>query len=322
MSKKIVVFGGGSVVPKLILNPLKEEGFEMIGITSMVDNGGSTGALRKELDVLPPGDIRRHLIALADLPPEEEWKKKLWDFRFAEDIEFSPGHFGHNFANVFIAGLEKNYGFEKALEILHDFLRVKGKVLPATLEKVQLVAELEDGELVEGEDEIDMGENHDRTKTIKRIFLRPEAVAYQKALDEVARADIVLIGPGDMYSSILPCFLPRGMKETLSFSKSKKVFICPLMTKLGETQGFSVKDFAKEIEKYIGCDLDYVIYNNFLPSKERIERTKEKGKFLLDLVPFENSLQKEKFIGENLISEEGIIVHDKEKLKNILINLI
>ncbi len=320
--KKIISFGGGSIVPELILKPFKEKGFEMIGITSMVDNGGSTGVLREEFGVLPPGDIRRHLIALADLSPKEEWKEKLWSLRFATDIEFFPGHFGHNFANVFIAGLEREYGFEKALDILHQFLNIKGKALPATLDKVQLVAELEDGTIVEGEDEIDVGENHDRTKKIKRVFLKPEAEGYQKAIEEIKKADVIIIGPGDLYTSIIPCFLPKGIKEAIKISQAKKIFICPTMTKLGETQGFSVLDFTREIEKYIGTNLDFVIYNNNIPSKERIEETKKEGEFLLDLVSFENLPKDKKFVGEDLITEEGEILHDSQKLLRILSNLI
>lgn len=320
--KKIISFGGGSIVPELILKPFKEKGFEMIGITSMVDNGGSTGVLREEFGVLPPGDIRRHLIALADLSPKEEWKEKLWNLRFATDIELSPGHFGHNFANVFIAGLEKEYGFEKALDIVCQFLNVKGKALPATLDKVQLVAELEDGTIVEGEDEIDVGENHDRTKKIKRVFLKPEAEGYQKAIEEIEKADVIIIGPGDLYTSIIPCFLPKGIKEAIKISQAKKIFICPTMTKLGETQGFSVLDFTREIEKYIGTNLDFVIYNNNIPSKERIEETKKEGEFLLDLVSFENLPKDKKFVGEDLITEEGKILHDSQKLLRILSNLI
>ncbi len=322
MSKKIIVFGGGSAVPKLTLKPLKERGFKMVGITSMVDNGGSTGVLRRELNVLPPGDIRRHLIALANLSPGEEWKERIWNFRFARNIELSPGHFGHNFANVFIAALEKNYGFEKTLDILHNFLNVRGKALPATLDKIQLVAELEDGELVEGEDEIDVGENHDRTKKIKRIFLKPQGKGYGKAIEEIKQADVILIGPGDLYSSIIPCFLPKGIKEAIVSSKAKKIFICPLMTKLGETQGFSVMDFTREVERYIGCELDYVVFNNLIPSEDRIEKAKNEGEFLIDLVPFDNIPEEKKFVGENLFSEEEIGKHNKEKLINLLIGLI
>jgi len=322
MSKKIVAFGGGSAIPRLILKPLREMGFEMVGITSMVDNGGSTGALRRELNVLPPGDIRRHLMALANFSPEEEWKEKIWNFRFARNIELSPGHFGHNFANVLIAALEKNYGFERALDILHDFLHVKGKAFPATLDKVQLIAELEDGEFVEGEDEIDVGENHNRTKKIKRVFLKPEAEGYKKAIEEIEKADVIIAGPGDLYSSIIPCFLPKGIKEAIMSSKAKKVFICPLMTKLGETQGFSVMDFTREVERYIGCELDYVVFNNLIPPKDKIEKVKNEGEFLIDLVFFDNVPKEKKFIGENLFSEEEAGKHDKEKLTNLLVGLI
>ncbi|HIE41606.1 MAG TPA: YvcK family protein, partial [Candidatus Aenigmarchaeota archaeon] len=270
--KKIVCFGGGSTVPKLILEPLKEFDLELVGITSMVDDGGSTGALRKEFNVLPAGDIRRHLLALSEA---EEWKKNLWNFRFAKCIELSPGHFGHSFANVFISGLEVNYGFEKALEIYHQFLKVKGKALPATLDKVQLIAELEDGKLVEGEDEIDVGKNHDRTKKIKRVFLKPEAKAYEKALKETKKADFIIIGPGDFYSSLACCFLAQGWKEAMRESEAKKIFICPALTKLGETQNYSIKNFCEKIEEYIGSSLDFIIFNTKFPSRERLEKYRE-----------------------------------------------
>jgi len=312
---KIVCFGGGSAVPELILKPLKESGFSVVGITSMVDNGGSTGVLRREFNILPAGDIRRHLLALAEC---EQWKKKIWNFRFAKDIKLSPGHFGHNLANVFIAALEANYGFERTLEICHQFLKVKGKALPATLDKIQLVAELEDGCFVEGEDEIDVGENHNRNKRIKRVFLKPEAKGYSKAIEQIKEADFLIFGPGDLYSSIIPCFLPKGISEAIQNSKAKKIFICPAMTKLGETQGFSVLDLTREIEKYIKCSLDRVLYNNFLPEPQRIEEFKKKEQFLLEMVPFDKLPKNEKFIGKNLLLDKGEIKYDKEKLINAL----
>ena len=180
-------------MPKLILEPFKELDLDLVAITSMVDNGGSTGALRKEFNTLPTGDIRRHLLALSDLPKEEEWKKKLWNFRFAKDIEISPLHFGHNFANVFISGLENILGdFERALEIASEFLKIKGKALPATLDKVQVIAELEDGSLVEGEDEIDLGQNHNRNLKVKRVYLEPAGKVYKKAAEEIKTADFII----------------------------------------------------------------------------------------------------------------------------------
>jgi len=320
--KKIVCFGGGVAMPNLILEPLKDFDLDLVSITSMVDNGGSTGALRREFNILPPGDIRRHLLALSEA---EDWKKKLWNFRFAKDIEISPNHFGHNFGNVFIGGLEYLLGdFEKALEIAHQFLKVKGKCLPATLDKVQLIAELEDGSLVEGEDEIDVGQNHNRYLKIKKVYLKPKGKAYQKAVEEIKKANFIIIGPGDFYSSLIPCFLPEGMREAMVESPAKKIFICPALTKLGETQGYSIKDFAEKTEEYIGTSLDFVIYNNNIPGKERLEKYKEEMKknFLLEPPLINENLDKNKFIGEDLLLNEGEIKYDKEKLLSVLRKII
>ena len=322
MSKKIVCFGGGAGMPKLILEPLKDFDVNLVSITSMVDNGGSAGALRKEFNILPPADIRRHLLALSEA---EEWKKKLWNFRFAKDIEISPLHFGHNFANVFIGGLEYLLGdFEKALEICYQFLKVKGKCLPATLDQVQLIAELEDGSLAEGEDEIDLGQNHNRNLKIKRVYLDPGGRAYQKAIDETETADFLIIGPGDIYSSLAPCFLTDGWKEVMAKSSAKKILICPAMTKLGETQDYSIKDFAGKMEEYLGTSLDLVIYNNNIPSNERIEKFKEEMKveFVLDPPKIDENLDKNKFVGENLLLEEGEIKYDKDKVLVVLKKII
>lgn len=314
MSKKSVCFGGGAGMPKLILEPLKNFDLDLVSITSMVDNGGSAGALRKEFNILPPADIRRQLLALSEA---EEWKKKLWNFRFAKNLEISPLHFGHNFANVFMAGLEYLLGdFEKALEICHQFLKVKGKCLPATLDKVQLIAELEDGSLAEGEDEIDLGQNHNRNLKIKKAYLSPSGKAYQKAVEEVKTADFIIIGPGDLYSSLVPCFLTEGWKEVMAQSPAKKIFICPAMTKLGETQDYSIKDFTDKMEEYLGTPLDFVISNNNIPQGERLEKYKEemKEEFVLDPPEIDEGLNKNKFIGANLLLDEGEIKYDKEKL--------
>jgi uncharacterized cofD-like protein len=317
-AKKIVCFAGGSVVPKLILKPLKDLGYDMVGITSMVDNGGSTGALREEFGVLPAGDIRRHLLALSEA---EDWKKKLWEFRFGRKEELSVGHYGHNFANVFLGGLEVIFkDFEKALETAHQFLNVKGKALPATVDNVQLYAEMEDGSVIEGEDKIDTSAERNERIRIKRIFLNPSGKAYQPALDEIKNADFLIFGPGDLYTSTLACVLPQGMKEAIKDSSAKKIFICPLMTKKGETSGYSVGDFVEEVEKYLDASLDFVIYNNSFPDDKRVEDSK--GIFLLDLVKAEDNLDKSKFIGENLILDDGKINHDEKKLIPILERII
>jgi uncharacterized cofD-like protein len=320
--KKIVCLGGGRGVPNLVLGSLKNLKLDLVGITSMVDNGGSAGALRKEFNILPPGDIRRHLLALSEA---EEWKKKLWNFRFAKDIEISPQHFGHNFGNIFIGGLEYLLGdFERALEIAHQFLKVKGECLPATLDQIQLIAELEDGSLVKGEVEIDIGQNHNRNLKIKRVYLSPQGKAYSKAVEEIKTADFLIIGPGDLYSSLFPCFLPEGMKEAVTESPAKKILICPAMTKLGETQDYSIKDFAEKIEEYMETSLDLVIYNNNLPPRDRLEKFKEemKKEFLLEPPKINENLDKNKFIGQDLLLAEGELKYDKEKIIPFLRKII
>ena len=316
--KKILCFGGGSALPKVVLSELKNYDFEITSVTSMVDDGGSTGALRKEFNILPPGDIRRHILALSQA---EEWKKELWKFRFANDIVFDDGHKGHNFANIFIAGLEYVLGdFEKALEIVHEFMKVKGRCLPATLEKVKLFAELENGQIIEGEHKIDVPKDRDGKLRITKIWLEPEAKAYPKVIEAIAEADFIIIGPGDLYSSILPCFLPIGIKQALEKSEAIKIFIAPAMTKLGETYGYTLEDFVSEVEKY-ACKLDYVLYNNSVPPKERIEAYKKQEPLLCELVLPKNELPEHKFIGRDLLLENGPIEYDPKKVIKALLEI-
>ncbi len=322
MNKRVLCFGGGSGMPKTVLEPLKDEDdVEITSVTSMVDNGGSTGALRKEFDVLPPGDIRRHILALSQA---EEWKKKLWNFRFARDIVFDGGHRGHNFANIFIAGLEYLLGdFEKALEILHEFLKVKGKCYPATLEKVQLYAELENGQVIMGEDEIDVPKMHDGSLRIKNVWLSPKAKAYGKVIEAIENVDYIIIGPGDLFSSLVPCFLPSGIKEALESSKAEKIFIAPAMTKFGETNGFYLEDFVDVLERYAG-KIDYVVYNTKIPDENRLREFKMEENLLLEMVvPKDSEVNRsEKYIGVDLIGEKGPIIYDSKKLKTVLLKII
>lgn len=308
-------------MPKAILTPLKKYSVKIIGITSMVDNGGSAGQLRVDFNVLPPGDIRRHILALSDAP---QWKKDLWTFRFGHEV-FDGGHKGHVFANAFISGLEnilKDYG--KALEVMHKFMEVKKnhRALPATVDKTQICAELENGEIVKGEDEIDVPIKHDPNLKIRRVYLEPEAKAFPEALEAVEKADLITIGPGDLYSSSVPCLLMKGMSKAFKKSKAKKVLIVNAMTKLGETNNYSVLDFAKETEKYMGCPLDYVVYNSRIPSKKRIEEYKKEESAVIELVKVNENLDKNKFITGDLLLKNGPIIYDPEKLVKAIISLV
>lgn len=313
---KVVCFGGGNAIPKLILPELKSRGFEVTSVTSMVDSGGSTGQLRNDFGILPPGDIRRHLIALSDAP---KWKKDLFAFRFGQEI-FDGGHKGHSFGNIFIGGLEHTLkDYRQVLEIVHEFLEVKGKCLPATIENTHVVAKLETGELVEGEDEIDVPKKHNPVHKIEEAYLQPKVKAYPETINAIIQADLITFGPGDMYSSLIPCFLPLGIKEALRKTSAKKVLICPAMSKLGETHWFTVRTLSEEIEKYIGCKLDKIIFNVGKPNSERIATHQKKEPLHLGIVPFEKDLEPKRFFGSDLLSSEGEVVYDSKKVMSALL---
>jgi uncharacterized cofD-like protein len=320
MKKNIVCFGGGNAMPKAILLELKSYPVHITSITSMVDNGGSTGQLRREFNILPPGDIRRHLLALSEAPI---WKKELWKFRFGNEV-FYGGHKGHNFANIFIGGLEYTIkDYSKVLEIVHKFLEIKGhQALPATIKQTQLAALLENGKIVFGEDEIDVPKNRDSNLRIEKIYLRPQVKAYPPVLEALKKADLITIGPGDLYSSSLPCLLPGGISSAIKKSKAKKVFICNTMTKMGETNNFSVLDFSNEAEKYLGCNLNFVIYNRQMLSSRRVEKHKRENAFAGEMVKVDKGLDKDKFIGTEILEKKGPAIYNSKRLVKLLRSLI
>lgn len=313
---RIVCFGGGNAMPKAVLEPLKKYPVKLFSITSMVESGGSSGSLREDLNILPPGDVSRQLVALSDAP---KWKKELFLMRFGKE-EFPGGHIGHRFGTVFIAGLEYLLkDFKKALKIAHNFLEIKEhQALPATIAHAHVWAILANGKRIKGEDEIDVPKIHNGNLKLKKIYLKPKVRAYPKTLEAVRKAELIIFGPGDLYSSIIPCFLPEGMKEVIQKSKGKKVFICNLMTKYGETNNFTVLDFVKEIERYLDSQVDYVIYNNFIPPQKIIKKYKNKHPELLDLVEVGKNLQKGKFIGRNLLQKNSIEHHPQKLVKFII----
>ncbi len=318
-NKKIVCFGGGNALTKAVLPALVNNSIDIVSVSSMFDSGGSSGKLRKEFGILPPGDIRRHLLALSKAP---DWKKELFSFRFGGEV-FEGGHKGHNLGNAFIASLEKSFDdYNKVLEVLHEFLEVEGKCLPITVEKSNIGAVLDNGEQIMGEDEIDVPKKHNQDLKIEKVFLDPPVKAFPSVLEEIRSADMIIIGPGDLYSSLVPCLLPEGIKEEITKSKAKKVFISNIMTKRGETADFTVIDFAKEVENYLSGELDYVIYNNYLPSPGNITNYKKKHPELLGMVEFREGLSEKKFIGENLLISDKIIEHSFEKVGKLIKSLI
>ncbi|MBU4351000.1 YvcK family protein [Candidatus Parcubacteria bacterium] len=312
-SKHIVCLGGGNAMPRAVLTGLKKYPVSLSVICAMLDTGGSTGRLKHDYKITSPGDIKWALLALSNTSPAI---KDLFSFRF-ENGQFK----GHNFANLLIMALElTTNNYSKAIKEMKKLLNVSHQVFPATLDKSNIFAILENGKIISGETNIDRPKHNGRLK-IKKVFLRPKAKAYKPALKAIKEADLIVIGPGDLYSSLAQILLVKGMSEAIKKSQAKKVYIANLMTKYGETNNFSVKDFALEVEKYLGSSLDYVIYNNSIPlAKERRIYLKSHPE-LLTLVRVDKNLPIDKFIGSDLL-EKGFIEHDPSKLSKVIIKLL
>ncbi len=259
----IVCIGGGNGTPR-VLRALKSHNVHLTAVITMADSGGSAGFLRKHYGTLPTGDVRRALVALATV---ESPLKDMMTYRFKGGPldEQSAG-------SIFLTTLENVTGsFEKAIATASELLKIKGDVLPVTLDNVQLCAELEDGTIVRGETNIDIPK-HDPNLKIKKVWLelyppvqgRAEAKINPRVTDAIAKADMIIIGPGDLYSSLIPNLLVAGVPEAIKKSNAKKVFIVNLKTKQGETQHFKAEDFVSEIKKYIPVDIS--VFNSNLRS--------------------------------------------------------
>ncbi len=300
---KVVVIGGGTgtfTVLSGLKKFRKKNNLELSAVVSMADDGGSTGILRDELGVLPPGDVRQCLIALST---SDALMRELMGYRFD-----NGSLKGHNFGNLLLSALEKvTGGFDKAVEKVSEILRCEGKIIPVTLKKVTLVAKLKGGKVIKGQKNIHASD----LSQLEKLFLSPKARANHHAVDAIRNADIVVIGPGDLYSSLLPNLLIEEIREALSKTKAKKVYIANLMTKLGHTSGFSALDFKKKIEEHLQTQLDVVIYNNKVPRKELLERYKREGE---EIVKFSNA-KKSKSVGTRLVGGDLLNKNIKPRKK-------
>lgn len=268
---KIVVIGGGTGSFTL-LSGLKKYANNITALVNMVDDGGSTGQLRDELGVLPAGDVRQCLVALSSSPEVRD----LFNYRFDEGSLK-----GHAFGNLFMAALEKMTGsFAKAVETASRVLSVNGEVHPITLDDTTMSISLKDGTLVNGQHaaeslKIPVGER-------PWLELKPPANINPKARQAILDADLVVIAPGLLYGSLAPVLLVRGVTRALAETKAKKVYVCNLVNKPGQTDDFTVADYADEIERFSGIKLDVVLYNDHRPSKELIEKYAKDGEMLVE----------------------------------------
>lgn len=325
--KKIVTIGGGTGSFTL-LSGLKKYPVDISAIVSMMDDGGSTGILRDELGVLPPGDVRQCLVALSD---SSEMLRKLMNYRFDKG-----GLKGHNFGNIFLSALEKiNGNFSKGVEQASQILNVKGEVIPVTDDDTNLFLQLQNGKLIKGENEINHNFKIEKIG-IKKIYLNPRAKASKKAVQRILEADLIVIGPGNYYCSIVPNFLVKGISEAVARSKARVVFNCSLVNKRGQTEKFDLDEYMKSINKFIGKDrVDFVVFNTKKPSQDLIKKYANKGEHLIKIKK-NNLKRKYGIIRANVLGKKEIeynpadaladvrslIRHDSEKLAKVLMKIV
>ncbi|MCE7936354.1 YvcK family protein [Candidatus Saccharibacteria bacterium CPR2] len=299
---EITVIGGGTGSFTL-LQELKEFTPNISAIVNMCDDGGSTGVLRDELGVLPPGDVRQCLVALSDTPEVRD----LFSYRF------DRGRFeSQSLGNIILSGLELQHGsFAKAVKVASAILHITGQVIPATLENHTLV--MQDGdETVRGEYIIGHREIKNPEVTIK---LDPPANINPEAAQAIEKSDLVVIAPGNLYGSLLPVMVVDGLKEALEASRAKKIAISNLVNKPGQTDGWHVADYVKAFEQRIGKDqIDYALYNNEPPSKELLEKYAAEGEFPVDTNPERFSEIGAITIGASLVAKELALQDPNDKV--------
>ncbi len=308
-----------------MLSGLKHHDVDLTAVVTMADDGGSTGVLRDEFGVLPPGDLRQCLVALSD---EDTVMRKLFNHRYDRG-----GLKGHSFGNIFISTLEQVTGsIDKAIDVAGSILNIRGRVVPVTLDQIALHAELENGKVLNGESAF-MEYQLVSKYGIKKIYLDPVGSANPKALEAIEEADLIVVGPGKLYTSILPNFLVKGVSKAFLRSKAKKVFVANLMSQQGHTDNFSVSDYARALERYIGKNaFDTIIYNTKNPPQALVRRYADEGEPVVCTAACKQSGYE--LVGKDLLADgvaktakkdmlrRTLIRHDSEKLAKAIIRLL
>jgi len=309
--KKIVTIGGGSGQYVLLSGLRDLENIDITAIVAMTDSGGSTGRLRDEYGILPPGDIMKCLLALS---PYRDTDRRLLLKRFQSNKRLQ----GHSVGNLLLMILSQKAGsFPEGVEAFGEMIETRGRVLPITTDKATLVAELSNGEMLYGEAAIDVPRGQ-REEKITKTFLVPhhheKIRVYSPVIEAIREADYLIIGPGDLYTSIIPNLLVPEVAEEIQRSKAKIVYIANIMTKYGETYGYDLERFKEEIEKNVLRPLDIILVNNTMIEKEVSDKylTQKAGVVSWDKI---DDITKQKIIFSDLLSVKGgIIRHDAEKL--------
>jgi uncharacterized cofD-like protein len=303
----IVVIGGGTGSFTL-LSGLKRYTSNITALVNMSDDGGSTGTLRDELGVLPPGDVRQCLVALSDTQKVRD----LFTYRFDEGSLD-----GHSFGNLFISAVEKmTDSFEEAVAVASDVLRITGRVIPITLDRVTLIATMENGSKIVGEykvGKISLSENR------PRLSFDPHATIHKPALDAIMQADIVVIAPGNVYGSLAPALIVDGVGKALKKTKAKIVQVTNLVTKPHLTDTLKVADYAEEIERFCGVGniLDYVIFNTDEPTKQMRDKYVRDGEFMIEFDLEDMHTKHYRAVGLPLIDKSPIVPNKQDKIAHV-----
>lgn len=309
---KIVVIGGGTGL-SVLLQGLKTFTSNLTAIVTVADDGGSSGRLRQQFNILSPGDIRNCLVALADAEP---LMRDLFQFRFEEGTDLA----GHNFGNLFITVMTKLAGdFEKAIKESSKVLAIRGQVIPSTLRKVSLMAVHVDGTKTYGETRISKS-----TSPINRIYLLPEmCLPTDDALEAIKNADAIVLGPGSLYTSVLPNLIIKGIPEAISAAQAVKIYICNVMTQSGETDNYTAYDHVKALLDHTRCRIiDYCIVNTGRVPENFLKKYKEENAY-----PVKAEIQKTKDLGlcviaGDVISTKDYVRHNSEKIAKMIIDLL
>lgn len=320
LMKKIAVIGGGTGSSVVLSGLKKYDDLDISAIVNMTDDGGSNAVVRDELGILPLSDLRKSIIALAD-DNYNQLLRELFVYRFKN----GNGLEGHTLGNLLMAACVDITGSEvNALKSLEEIFNVKGKVLPVTTDDVRLVAEYGDGKRVVGEHLIDEIEEDRR---IEKFGLDKPARIYKDTKEEILNADFLVIGPGDMYTTLLACIVVNGVAESIQRTKGKLVFVSNLMSKKGQTRGMTHFDIVRIMEEYIGRKMDFILLNNGEISGNLIKRYKEDGESLLEddfNVNDQRVLRKDIVANTEYVKEKGdalkrsLVRHDPDKLGNEL----
>ncbi|MDD2421043.1 MAG: YvcK family protein [Heliobacteriaceae bacterium] len=308
---KVVVIGGGTGL-SVLLRGLKEYTSNITAIVTVTDDGGSSGRLRGDLGMVAPGDIRHCLVALADTESEMD---QVLNYRFVQ----GNGLAGHNMGNLLLAAATQTAGgFEKAVALMSRILAVRGQVLPSTLEDVTLCAELADGRQVRGETAIPAAGS-----PVKQVYLDPPCRPLPQTLQAIQEADAIILGPGSLYTSVIPNLLVEGMCAALAASPAPKIYVCNVMTQPGETDGFSAAAHLAAIHRQSGRKLvDYIIVNTEMVPRPLL--LKYKAKRQLPVVPDIRVLEKQDVIvvRAKLNNKEDLVRHDPVRLAQTVMRLV